>query len=107
MTDTQLKTGNWTDGEVATLIAGYNPDKSDVTVDALIEQLGRSKRSVTGKLVSEGVYVAPDKPAPKARDEGPTKKEIMISIGKAGFDTTGLDGATKDALSRLLVLASK
>ncbi len=103
----ELKTGNWSDAEVATVLAGYDPDKSAASVETLMGELGRSKRSVTGKLVSEGVYSAPDKPEAKPRDEGPTKAELMALIKGTGFDVTGFDGATKDALARILTLVTK
>ena len=50
---------------------------------------------------------APRKAAAKPKDDGPTKKELLADLDKAGYDTTGLDGATKDAIARILAVVSK
>jgi len=92
----------WDDEAVAALTAGYR-EGDPSSVEELMETLGRSKREVIGKLVHLRMYVAPDKPAPKAKDEGPTKKEILRAIEDAGFEVTGFEGATKAALARLAV----
>jgi hypothetical protein len=68
--------------------------------------LGRSVRSVRAKLVREGVYVADVKPEPKAKDDGPTKAELLEAIEAAGFDADGLRGATSAALARVLAVVS-
>ena len=95
----ELKTGSWAETEVATLKDKYVPQDM-ATVEALATELGRSKRSVIGKLVSEGVYVAPEKPKAKPKEEGPTKGQILQAIVDEGFDVTGLETATKPALTR-------
>lgn len=94
----------WTDDEVATLLAGYDPERSEATVTELCEKLDRSKRMVIGKLVREHKYVAPEKPAPKPKDEGPTKAEILGAIASTGFDVSGGEGANKAFLSRIAAL---
>ncbi len=94
----------WTDDEVATLLADYNPEQSEATVADLMGKLDRTKRMVIGKLVKEGKYVAPEKPAPKPKDEGPTKAEIIGAIAATGFDTSGGEGANKAFLSRVAAL---
>jgi hypothetical protein len=46
--------------------------------------------------------------APKAvKDEGPTKKELLAELRTLvpAFDTDGLNGATKDAISAVIDLA--
>lgn len=91
----------WDADKVATLKAGYDPDNSDASVAKLMETLNKSKRMVVGKLVSEKVYVAPEKPKAAKKDDGPTKGEILTSIKAKGFDIEGFDNATKAALSRL------
>jgi len=37
-----------------------------------------------------------------AEQDGPSKKEILRDIEAQGFDVTGFEGATKDALTRLM-----
>ena len=47
------------------------------------------------------MYVATPKKA-AAKQEGPSKKEILRDIEAKGFDVAGFEGATKMALTRLL-----
>jgi hypothetical protein len=75
-------------------------------VDKVAEQLGRSRKSVQGKLSYMDVYVVPEKPKAAKKDEGPTKGEILTAISKF-MDPDGLDSATKPALKRVLTLAEK
>lgn len=101
MADT-AKTVNYTDEMTQAIVSGYQEGQS---VEALAEAIGKSVRSVRSKLVREGVYVA--QPKAKARkDEGPSKKEILRDIEATGFDVEGFQGATKDALTRLLAMTS-
>jgi len=102
MTETAKR--KWTEDEVATLLAGYDPERSEATVTELCEKLDRTKRMVIGKLVRENKYVAPEKPAPKPKDEGPTKAQIIEAIAATGFDTSGGEGANKAFLSRIAAL---
>ena len=60
--------------------------------------------SVRAILIRAGVYVKAEKPAPAPKDEGPTKAQLMASLQGHDFDTDGLMGATKDALTRILGL---
>lgn len=57
-------------------------------------------KSIRAKLVKEQVYIVPEKPASK-RKNGPSKKEIVIELGKLGVPPEGLDGATKLALNNV------
>ena len=75
--------------------------QAGVVVEEIAESIGKSVRSVRSKLVREGVYVAKEKVATR-KVEGPTKKEILRDLDATGFDTKGFEGATKDALTRLL-----
>ena len=75
--------------------------QAGTAVEEIAETIGKSVRSVRSKLVREGVYVAKEKPATR-KVEGPTKKELLIDIDATGFDTKGFEGATKEALTRLL-----
>lgn len=95
---------NYTEAMVTKMREMYENKES---VEAIAEALGKPTRSVISKLVREGVYVAPEKPAPKAKDEGPTKKELLRDLEAAGFDVTGLEPATKDAIKRVLTLVEE
>ena len=98
MVEAVTKTPNYTDEMTATVIEQYS---SGVDLDAIAESVGKTVRSVRSKLVREGVYVAQPKQT-AAKREGPTKKELLRDIETAGMDATGFEGATKDALARLL-----
>jgi len=70
-------------------------------LDQIAETLGKTVRSVRAKLVRDGIYVAPTKTT-TAKVAGPSKKEILRDIETAGFEPAGLEGATKEALVRIL-----
>ena len=89
---------NYTAEMTAAIVDQY---QAGVSVDAIATDIGKSVRSVRSKLVREGVYVAKAKPAAK-RDNGPTKKELLIELEATGFDVNGFEGATKDAILRLI-----
>ena len=89
---------NYTAEMTAAIVDQY---QAGVSVDEIADDIGKSVRSVRSKLVREGVYVAKAKPAAK-RDNGPTKKELLIELGSTGFDVNGFEGATKDAILRLI-----
>lgn len=70
-------------------------------LEDIAEQMDKPVRSIRSKLVQKGWYV----PSPKGSTKkatGPSKKELLRDIEAVGFDTTGLDPASKSALSRLL-----
>lgn len=91
---------NYTDEMVATITTQY---QAGVDIELIAEAVGRSVRSVRSKLVREQVYVAPDKPVAKPRDEGPTKKEMLRELEEiAEFSTAGLEGATKAAIQAII-----
>ena len=88
----------------------YTPEMTTQIVDAyssgmaiteIADRVGKSARSVRSKLVREGVYVAQPKKVTR-KVEGPTKKEILRDLAGTGFDVKGFEGATKEALTRLL-----
>jgi hypothetical protein len=85
---------------VDSMIEMYNELGND-GLDEIAESLDKTVRSVRSKLVREGVYVAsPKKTA--AKQDGPSKKEILRDIEAQGFDVSGFEGATKAALTRLM-----
>ena len=88
----------------------YTPEMTTQIVDAyssgmaiteIADRVGKSARSVRSKLVREGVYVAQPKKVTR-KVEGPSKKEILRDLEGTGFDVKGFEGATKEALPRLL-----
>jgi len=100
MAEATQKAANYTAEMVDSMIEMYNEVGND-GLDDIAETLGKTVRSVRSKLVREGVYVAsPKKTA--AKQDGPSKKEILRDIEAEGFDVTGFEGATKAALTRLM-----
>lgn len=100
MAETTKSTPKWPEKTVEGLREGY-VSQSIASVEDLMEQFGKSKREIVGKLVSMGIYSAPEKPAKKAKDEGPTKQDILDEIEALGFSTEGFAGVTKPALLAL------
>jgi hypothetical protein len=100
MESTSTKTVNYTADQIATAIEMYQ-ELGNEGLENIADSIGKSVRSVRSKLVREGVYVAtPKKTA--AKQDGPSKKEILRDIEANGFDVAGFEGATKMALTRLL-----
>ena len=100
MAETAKKVVNYTEELTAKVIADY---QEGVDLDAIADEIGKSVRSVRSKLVREGVYVAQPKTPSQKRDE-PTKKELLNQLESiAPFEVNGFMGATKTALSDLLV----
>ena len=78
-----------------------NQYQAGVDVAEIATAIDKSVRSVRSKLVREGVYVAKPKVASK-KVQGPTKKELLRDLENLEFDVTGFEGATKDAIERLI-----
>ena len=93
-----MKAPNYTAAQVAQIVDQYQAGQD---IDMIADGIGKSVRSVRSKLVREGVYVA----KPKAKSNkvlGPTKKELLKDLEATGFDVAGFEGATKDAIVRLI-----
>ena len=89
---------NYTTEQTQELIAAYQEGS---TVDDLAALFDKPVRSVRSKLVREGVYVA----APRtraAKQDGPTKKELLRELEGMGLVVDGLEGATKEAIARII-----
>ena len=90
---------NYTPEMTTLIVEDYN---AGVSVEDIAVKVVRSVRSVRSKLVREGVYVAKPKVVSR-KVEGPTKKELLVELSATGYDVSGLEGATKDAIARLMV----
>lgn len=106
---TEVKAPNYTEAQVAELTQAYAEGReagkaNAVLVPELAVSFGKTDRSIRSKLVSLKAYVKDEKPVKAPVDKGPGKKEILRDIENTGFDVTGFQGATKEALSRLLAL---
>ena len=89
---------NYTPEMTAQIVSDY---QAGTSVDDIAVAVGKSVRSVRSKLVREGVYVAKEKTTTR-KVEGPTKKEILRDLEATGFEVKGFEGATKEALTRLM-----
>jgi len=93
---------NYSETDMSVLTNMYG-ELGNEGLDRIAESLNKTVRSVRAKLVREGLYVAPEKGAAKAKKEGPTKKELLNDLEKvAPFPVDGLVGATKEAISHLI-----
>jgi hypothetical protein len=93
---------NYSETDMSVLTNMYGELGND-GLDRIAETLNKTVRSVRAKLVREGLYVAPEKGAAKAKKEGPTKKELLNDLEKvAPFPVDGFLGATKEAISHLI-----
>jgi hypothetical protein len=93
----QMKTPNYTQAQVAQITDAYQQGQD---IEQIADAVGKSVRSVRSKLVREGVYVAKPKTTSK-KVLGPTKKELLRELD-GHMDTKGLEGATKEAIERLI-----
>lgn len=95
-------TTNYTEEMVAKLHQMY-ADLGNDGIEQIAQELGKPVRSIRAKLVRDSIYVASEKKA-TAKKDGPSKKELLGVIDSKGFDSSGFDGATKEALSRLIAI---
>jgi len=91
---------NYTEAQVEQLHNLY-AELGSANLESIAEKLGKTVRSVRAKLVRDGLYVAPEKTT-TAKSTGASKKEILREFENTGFDPAGLEGATKEALVRVL-----
>ena len=100
------KQPNYTDEMTAKVVQMYADSGNDNSVDNLgviAEAVGKTAKSVRAKLVKEGAYVVVEKPVARAKDEGPTKKDLIGDLVKlTGLPLDGIDGANKPALAELV-----
>lgn len=85
------KTVNYTEAQVKELVETYTADKTEATVKALAEKMGKSVRSVIAKLAKEGVYESKAKEAGK---RAMLKSEMVTKLAE-------LTGATEEQLESL------
>lgn len=101
MTD-KVKAENYSPELTAKVLELYAAEN---TIKAIALEIGKSERSVRGKLVALKQYKAPDKVLKTLADEGPSKKDLVKVLENAGFSASavkGLEGATKAALAEVI-----
>lgn len=97
---------NYTNEQVAYMIDKYNENPSRDTVETLATELGKSTKSVIGKLSREGVY---QKAIYLSKTGEPpiTKKEIVVKIAEAlDGEEEKLEGLSKSPKKELKYLLS-
>ncbi len=103
---TAARVGKWTDAEIVALKESGNDgvvtatDIKTVLQDETNPLFGRSARSIQGKASNLKIYVVAEKVAPKPKDDGPTKGEIVSALvaGKFAHAAEGANGANKPFL---------
>lgn len=100
------KVPNYTDEQVQTIVTMY-AELGNAGVEAIAEAVGKTPRSVMGKLQREGVWLAAGPRAKAPKVEGPSKKDLLAELVRVtGLDESlvfnGLAGARKDAVEALI-----
>lgn len=92
---------NYTEETTKYIVSEYTKEPSRETVDALSQELGKTAKSIIGKLSKEGVYRR-EVYTTKLGDKPVTKLEIVAEISNAlGINLEGLDKAPKRTLQSL------
>jgi hypothetical protein len=100
MAEPKENTVNYTKDMLDKMLSMY-AELGNEGIEEIAAELGKPVRSIRSKLVREGVY-SPSPKGPTVKADGPSKKELLRELEQKGFDTSGFEGATKIALSRLL-----
>jgi len=95
----ESKNANYTKEVTEKLLDLYS-DLGTENLDKIAEIIEKPIKSVRSKLVRLGVYIPLCKQDSKA--SSPSKKQLLRNLEAEGFNADGFEGATKDALSRLL-----
>ena len=86
---------NYTEQQTDAMVAAYMLEPTRETVDKLAEELGRSTKSIIGKLSREGVYRR-EVYVSKTGEAPITKVEIVSNIA----ESLGLENATLAGLEK-------
>ena len=95
---------NYTDEMVEQMVAAYEDTPTLATVDALVAEFGKPKRSIISKLSSLGVYKAQSRNTTKSSEPTITKAAIVAQI-QASLGTNQLDSLAKASKADLEALA--
>ena len=96
---------NYTDEMVEAMVAAYEDTPTLATVDALVQEFGKPKRSIISKLSSLGVYKAQPRNTTKQGEPVVRKADIANAIQEK-LGTSQLDTLIKMSKSDLQTLAS-
>lgn len=105
MTESTVKTPNYTDEQVAELVAAYVAAPMEATVKTFAEKFGKTVRSIVAKLAREGVYHKKEyvsKTGAKPITKAGMVAQIAALTGDTEDNLTSLEKATKHALTTLI-----
>ena len=98
---------NYTDEMVEAMVAAYEDTPTIATVEALVEEFGKPKRSIISKLSNIGIYVPAKRSTTKAGAPVVRKEELVDAIQNAlEAELPSLAKATKADLQTLLGLVA-
>ena len=95
---------NYTEEQTNMLVGAYLDSPTPETVENLAEELGKSKKSIIGKLSREGVYrreVYVSKTGEKPITKMEMVQDLADKIGLEYHDLAGLEKAPKEVLRKL------
>ena len=95
---------NYTDEMVEHMVAAYEDTPTLATVDTLVAEFGKPKRSIISKLSSLGVYKAQPRNTTKQGTPVVRKSELVAQI-QASLGTNQLDSLAKASKADLEALA--
>ena len=95
---------NYTDEMVEAMVAAYEDAPTLATVEALVSEFGKPKRSIISKLSSLGVYKAQPRNTTKQGTPVVRKSELVAQI-QASLGTNQLDSLAKASKADLEALA--
>lgn len=92
---------NYSEEQTTSMVQTYLADPTPDTVEFLANMLGRSKKSIIGKLSREGVYRREGYKT-KTGEKPVTKVEIVSNIAEAlGIELSDLEGLEKSPKASL------
>ena len=95
---------NYTDEMVEAMVAAYEDAPTLATVEALVAEFGKPKRSIISKLSSLGVYKAQPRNTTKQGEPVVRKSDLVAQI-QASLGTNQLDSLAKASKADLEALA--
>ena len=97
---------NYTDEMVEAMVAAYEDAPTLATVEALVEEFGKPKRSIISKLSSLGVYKAQKRSGTTKTGEAAITKAMLADSIQAKLGTNQLATLVKMSKADLMTLAS-
>lgn len=97
---------NYTDEMVEAMVAAYEDAPTLATVEALVEEFGKPKRSIISKLSSLGVYKAQKRSGTTKTGEATITKAAIAASIENKLGTSQLPTLVKMSKADLITLAT-